>query len=576
MNRLFLLLVIIFSFVIQPQMKGMDTLWTRKAYNNPISDVKFSINGDKIITKSDRIETSYVIPDIKVWDFIEKKLLKTIKPLNNNLSATDVAIDGRFTAYIYMPLSSSGVMRICVFDNILDSCVKMFDVPHWQGSGGLAWGCSYFPGELIKISNNNNFLIVGTYSECQRDRSNQKTGNLDIWDIRGEPQLNRLYSDQDSGGKVKNIYLSSNNTYFAVSSEYHFLVYYYDHTIDQYYSNRYMIYDSTGNQLFYFTYDPSNKAHVPIGIIDYTAFSNDNKQTFFVTSTGKILNFDINTRKIIDTLAISKYGFNAIEFSKDNKYLIACSNHDGIKLYHVQSKTVIDSAIFEGDNFDWRLAVSPDSLHFATGSSDGYIRVFGSQYLSDSLNSFFIADKPTGDGPLQVKFYDLSTGKPDSLIWDFGDGTTSSEQNPTHIYNLNRIIQKDKNNSLPSNTSSSFTVKLTVFKGDKSKTTIKENYIIINEPTAISDAQYRDMNISVMPNPFSYITTINYTLPQPSFVRLGIYDILGNEVAVPVNAFQEAGERQIKFDGSGFSPGMYFYRFQSEEKIFTGKLMIFK
>jgi len=34
----------------------------------------------------------------------------------------------------------------------------------------------------------------------------------------------------------------------------------------------------------------------------------------------------------------------------------------------------------------------------------------------------------------QVKFLDKSTGSPTGWLWDFGDGTTSNEQNPSHIY----------------------------------------------------------------------------------------------------------------------------------------------
>ncbi len=33
-----------------------------------------------------------------------------------------------------------------------------------------------------------------------------------------------------------------------------------------------------------------------------------------------------------------------------------------------------------------------------------------------------------------ISFLDLSTGLPDSYLWNFGDGTTSAEQNPVHVY----------------------------------------------------------------------------------------------------------------------------------------------
>ena len=41
---------------------------------------------------------------------------------------------------------------------------------------------------------------------------------------------------------------------------------------------------------------------------------------------------------------------------------------------------------------------------------------------------------PDGPVPLAVTFFDTSTGTPTSWIWDFGDGTTSTAQNPAHTY----------------------------------------------------------------------------------------------------------------------------------------------
>jgi uncharacterized delta-60 repeat protein len=46
----------------------------------------------------------------------------------------------------------------------------------------------------------------------------------------------------------------------------------------------------------------------------------------------------------------------------------------------------------------------------------------------------FIGDPDSGDAPLTVQFTDLSTGVITDWSWDFGDGETSTDQNPFHTY----------------------------------------------------------------------------------------------------------------------------------------------
>ncbi|NLV28403.1 MAG: PKD domain-containing protein [Methanomicrobiales archaeon] len=53
---------------------------------------------------------------------------------------------------------------------------------------------------------------------------------------------------------------------------------------------------------------------------------------------------------------------------------------------------------------------------------------------SDSLLAEFTAMPMTGTPPLVVNFTDHSTGNPKKWKWDFGDGTMSTVQNPTHVY----------------------------------------------------------------------------------------------------------------------------------------------
>ncbi|KKG09770.1 PGF-pre-PGF domain-containing protein, partial [Methanosarcina sp. 2.H.A.1B.4] len=46
----------------------------------------------------------------------------------------------------------------------------------------------------------------------------------------------------------------------------------------------------------------------------------------------------------------------------------------------------------------------------------------------------FTSDLTTGFAPLNIAFTDTSTGLPTSWAWDFGDGSTSDNRNPTHTY----------------------------------------------------------------------------------------------------------------------------------------------
>jgi len=67
------------------------------------------------------------------------------------------------------------------------------------------------------------------------------------------------------------------------------------------------------------------------------------------------------------------------------------------------------------------------------------------------------------------------------------------------------------------------------------------------------------------PNPFNPASTIRYTIPQTDFVKISIYNILGNEIKVLVNEEKDPGDYEISFDAREIASGVYFY------KISTGK-----
>ena len=51
-----------------------------------------------------------------------------------------------------------------------------------------------------------------------------------------------------------------------------------------------------------------------------------------------------------------------------------------------------------------------------------------------TLSADFISDVTSGRAPLTVQFTDQSTGNLTGWSWDFGDGSTSTDQNPSHTY----------------------------------------------------------------------------------------------------------------------------------------------
>ncbi len=65
------------------------------------------------------------------------------------------------------------------------------------------------------------------------------------------------------------------------------------------------------------------------------------------------------------------------------------------------------------------------------------------------------------------------------------------------------------------------------------------------------------------PNPFNPQTTIRYVLAKRSHVRVSVYDLLGREIRVLLDAAQESGVHTILFDAGSLSSGAYFFEVRS-------------
>jgi hypothetical protein len=78
------------------------------------------------------------------------------------------------------------------------------------------------------------------------------------------------------------------------------------------------------------------------------------------------------------------------------------------------------------------------------------------------------------------------------------------------------------------------------------------------------------------PNPFNPSTSIKYSVPESGNIRLSVFNIVGEEVAVLANGFSQAGSFEVTFDATNLSTGVYLYKLQSANSVQTKKMMLLK
>ena len=148
------------------------------------------------------------------------------------------------------------------------------------------------------------------------------------------------------------------------------------------------------------------------------------------------------------------------------------------KIYSVNKNGALQWSYTTQDEVDSSPAIGSNGLLYI-GSSDGYLYAIGAKSTA-TLTADFTATPTTGETPLTVQFTDRSVGNISSWLWDFGDGSTSSAQNPTHTYS----------------SSGNFTVSLTITGLGGSDTETKEDYISVTRKASVIELNISDPEIT--------------------------------------------------------------------------------
>jgi hypothetical protein len=78
------------------------------------------------------------------------------------------------------------------------------------------------------------------------------------------------------------------------------------------------------------------------------------------------------------------------------------------------------------------------------------------------------------------------------------------------------------------------------------------------------------------PNPFNPMTSIHYEVASAGVVRLAVYDMLGREVSVLVDGWQDVGRYTAQLNASQFPSGMYFYKLEAGQFSSVKRLTVIK
>lgn len=245
--------------------------------------------------------------------------------------------------------------------------------------------------------------------------------------------------------------------------------------------------------------------------------------------------------------------------------------------------TTVKAATFLGGNQEDRLqglAIDDDGFIFAVGrteshdfpalsnsfdhdynggTNDVFISKFDTLLLAEPPYVDFYANVFEIEVDQSVIFTDTSILEYDTYTWDFGEGAEPQTANGAGPHEVIYTTNGQKNISL--------TVSSSLYG---TNTKIKDNYINITAPTGIS--QLSDNHIDVYPNPTSGLAKIQI----PNDCTKCIIRIVNSEGIVmdEIILNKTISNKEISYDFSNFSKGIYYLQGQSSKSTFSKKLIV--
>ncbi|MDB0058431.1 PKD domain-containing protein [Salibacteraceae bacterium] len=190
-----------------------------------------------------------------------------------------------------------------------------------------------------------------------------------------------------------------------------------------------------------------------------------------------------------------------------------------------------------------------------TGDNTGQPQAPNANFSADSIQSCLGL----------IKFTDNSSNSPTNWNWDFGDGNTSTLQNPSHQYSSAGV----------------FTIKLTASNSIGNDVETKMSYLEVDERFCAPGAKDGEVGIEaftfeksilVYPNPAQDIVNIEFPVYAVQKFEVALISVQGQ--VLYLNEIEVGQTEKIQLSLEGFSTGLQFIQIKMGESTFTKKLIV--
>jgi hypothetical protein len=292
----------------------------------------------------------------------------------------------------------------------------------------------------------------------------------------------------------------------------------------------------------------------------------DNNQ---LVSTGKVRAFriDLNSRELIliDSTTISNGNYELPKVRPDSTYIIAFPDDellDFVPTYHPST-------------LNWASAVVVFPITNLTDVNVNVYRITSGQqdFISVSVGGYVYLNylPPFNPPPLPFKSDAIIYAKQGNTYRKFA---VSSQTEQYSILNLAPGTYEFYVNR-PGYTSALTNVTVGTANID-TLNFILDTTSIIGIQNISSEVPKEFLLGQNYPNPFNPVTKIEFALTKESYVKLRVFNILGEEVQVLVNENLKAGKYGIVYNAERLPSGVYFYTIAADGFLETKKMILIK